>query len=231
VPSLMRSTADIVHAAQWAALRGWLDSVPAGHRQRTSVLDGWTVDHVVLHLARSLDALADVGPLGAVADDTLAVQTVGSYLAGFRRHSAEIAETVRRVAATSSGDRAAEWDAANAQAERSLAALGGTDPLLTARDGVIRLSDYLDTRIVELVVHAGDLARSLPDLPPPPVLPAALERVESVLRQAFREKAGVLGDHPVVVSMPAADFVDAAAGRKPVPEWLPSAVRSQFPLF
>lgn len=35
------------------------------------------------------------------------------------------------------------------------------DPVITTRFGTIALSDYLDTRLVELVVHTSDLAAAV----------------------------------------------------------------------
>lgn len=269
----MQSTADIVHAGQWGALRAWVESVPRDRRGDPSTLDGWTVDDLLSHLARSVDAIgalrpasasigrtaddgsvgrpADDGSVGRPADDgpadpdddiedtipltaipeTTTPLTIGAYLAAFSDRAEEIAEATKRAASASAADRSGELDAAYARAQRTLSALGDADPLVLARGGLIRLSDFIETRIIELVVHAGDLASSLPDLPPPPVLPAATDRVETVLRQAFRDKAGVLGDDAEVARMPAAEFIEVASGRAPVPDRLSAAVRSNFPLF
>ncbi|MGI8415101.1 MAG: maleylpyruvate isomerase N-terminal domain-containing protein [Nakamurella sp.] len=241
-PQMPHSTADIVHAAQWAALRVWVDSVPPAAREQPSVLDRWTVDDLLSHLARSVDAIAALRPAGSddpaadptgsaatvAADPTL---TIAEYLAGFSERAEETADTTRRAAAASAADRGGELDAAFAQAQRTLAALGRSDPLVRARGGTIRLSDFMETRIVELVVHAGDLHRSLPGLLSPPILPAAVDRVEAVLRQAFRERAGVLGDDTDVAAMPAGEFIEVASGRVKPPQRLPAAVRCEFPVF
>lgn len=251
----MQSTADIVHAGQWGALRAWVESIPGDRRGDPSNRDGWTVDDLLSHLARSVDAIAALRPVvGAIGrrpdddaadpddsiEDTIPLTavpetsmplTVGAYLAGFSDRAEEIAEMTKRAASASAADRSGELDAAYAQAQRTLSALGDGDPLVQARGGLIRLSDFIETRIIELVVHAGDLARSLPDLPPPPLLPAAVDRVESVLRQAFRDKAGASGDDPDVDRMPAAEFIDVASGRAAVPDRLPAAAQSEFPLF
>lgn len=241
-PQMAHSTADIVHAAQWAALRVWVDSVPPAARRQPSVIDGWTVDDLLSHLARSVDAIAALRP--AVSDDPTAeptgseatgdqdpTLTIAEYLAGFSERAEETADTTRLAAAASAADRGGELDAAFAQAQRTLAALGRSDPLVRAKGGTIRLSDFMETRIVELVVHAGDLHWSLPDLISPPILPAAINRVEAVLRQAFRERAGVLADDTDVAAMAAEEFIQVASGRVPVPKRLPAAVRSVFPLF
>ncbi|MDQ2846861.1 MAG: maleylpyruvate isomerase N-terminal domain-containing protein [Actinomycetota bacterium] len=238
---MAHSTADIVHAAQWAALRVWVDSVPPAARRQPSVLDGWTVDDLLSHLARSVDAIAALRPAGSdptaeptggeATGDQDPTLTIAEYLAGFSERAEETADTTKRAAAASAADRGGELDAAFAQAQRTLAALGRSDPLVRAKGGTIRLSDFMETRIVELVVHAADLHRSLPDLLSPPLLPAAVDRVEAVLRQAFRERAGVPGDDTDVAAMAADEFIQMASGRLPAPMRLPAAVRSEFPLF
>lgn len=257
----MDSTADIVHAAQWGALRAWVEVIPAADRRRDSVLDGWTVDDLLSHLARTLDSIAALRPVasGELAeaaaqadpqraggprkpagtkrsggahersDDTLL--TVADYLRGFAARREETLQNTRKAAASSQADRSGELDAAYAQCQRTLTALGGGDPLVRVRGGIMQLSDFLETRIIELVVHAGDLHRSLPELPAPPVLPAALSRAETTLRAAFLETAGVLGGDTDVARLPAEEFIAVAAGRIEPPETLPAAVRSEFPLF
>ncbi|WP_029138017.1 maleylpyruvate isomerase N-terminal domain-containing protein [Nakamurella lactea] len=241
----MESTADIVHAAQWGALRAWADGLTAADRRRASVLEGWTVDDLLSHLARTLDSIAALRPVASGelaraahragdgaelgADDTLL--TVAGYLGGFAARKQETADNTRKAAASSRADRAGELDAGYAAAQRTLTALGGGDPLVRVRGGIMQLSDFLETRIIELVVHADDLRRSLPERPAPPVLPAAVDRAESTLRAAFLETAGVLGGDTEVARMPAEEFIAVAAGRTPPPDRLPAAVRSEFPLF
>lgn len=241
----MESTVDIVHAAQWAALRAWVDTVGDQDRQRPSVLDGWTVDELLSHLARSVDAIAALRPVASrelmpATDDTTAddagddvtLLTVADFLGGFADRKDDVAEQTRRAAAASRSDRGGELDAAFAQSQRTLSALGMSDPLVKVHGGIMQLSDFLETRIIELVLHADDLHRSLPDLPTPPaLLPAAVQRAESVLRQVFLETAGVLGGDTEVARMAADEFIAVAAGRAEPPEHLPAAARSEFPLF
>ncbi len=59
-------------------------------------------------------------------------------------------------------------DADEGAAWRHLESFLPTDVVRAPR-GPIRLADYLVTRAIELVVHTDDLARSLPDQPPPPL--------------------------------------------------------------
>ena len=53
-----------------------------------------------------------------------------------------------------------------------MAAAGGLlsdDLVVTAPRGPLRVGDYLATRVNELVVHSGDLSRSVPEVEPVPV--------------------------------------------------------------
>jgi hypothetical protein len=58
-----------------------------------------------------------------------------------------------------------------------------------AGDLVLAIDDYLATRVVELVVHADDLAVSLGVDPPPPP-PAAARLAEHVLLDIARHRHG-----------------------------------------
>ena len=54
---------------------------------------------------------------------------------------------------------------------------------------VLTFSDYLTTRVVELVVHSGELAESL-GLPPPEFPPAVMNRVVEVLAGVALQRHG-----------------------------------------
>nr|WP_281361875.1 maleylpyruvate isomerase N-terminal domain-containing protein [Nakamurella aerolata] len=235
-------------AAQWGALRGWLQGISPAQRQQTSVLFGWSVDDVISHLARTLDAIAALRPApagtGAGTDpgaeaETVAAQdeparptlTVPQFLSGYSAGADDNAERTRAAAAASAADRLGELDAAWGQAQRTLAALGQYDPTVTVTGGTMRLTDFLQTRLIELVVHAGDLHRSLPEVAAPPLLPAAVERVEQTLRQGFEAKAGVLGADTELRRLPADEFILVATGRAEAPERIPAAVRGELPLW
>ncbi len=95
--------------------------------------------------------------------------TISAYVAGYAPAAADIAA----AATTHRDDRApgetlALLDADEDGAWQHLESFLPTDVVRAPR-GPIRLADYLVTRAVELVVHTDDLARSLPDRPPPPL--------------------------------------------------------------
>lgn len=157
-----------------AGLGGWLDahlgSVPPDSLAAPSVLDGWSVRDLVAHLVLVADSVVHLQPLPRSAP----VLSVAQYLASYPAGAEAIAERTRAVAA-STDDLAAEYEHRWRQAAERLDALG-TTPAVRARRGSIRLADFVLTRVVEVVVHADDLARSLPDLPPP-ALPEQAQRL------------------------------------------------------
>ena len=89
-----------------------------------------------------------------------------------------------------------------------LAVAGYDQGRVLARRGAMRTSDYLATRLIELVVHGDDLWRVL-RLGATPVIPEALRTVSTALAEAYRERTGV-------VLNPADDlaWVRAACGRQ-----------------
>lgn len=172
---------DALHA-QWHRLRGWVVAVVDDTVGTTpSVLDGWTVAELVAHVGRAMDALAVCVPLpgGTVP------LTLGEYLGTYVARATDIAETTRELALQVADDPVGWIDTRAAAAFRvldELAGSAGADPVVQARRGPVRLSAMTMSRVVELVVHADDLHRSVRRAPgagagPDPVDPAALDLV------------------------------------------------------
>jgi uncharacterized protein (TIGR03083 family) len=119
---------------------------------------------------------------------------------------------------------------AAAEAGRTLGALGAADRLVDTRRGPMLASAYLTTRVIELVVHAGDLHGSVPARPAPPVLPAARQHVLTALREALTARSA---DPDVLVAASDLDeqqFVDLATGRADPAAPVPEALRGLLPL-
>ena len=171
---------------QWGALRIWLGRLEPADLSRASVLDGWTVADLLAHLVRSFSTLPAVEP--APAD--VAPLTLNRYVSGYAAAAADIAEGTR-VLAGRLDEPLAALDRAWAAVPSALAALddGSRSSVVRAPRGPVRLADFVLSRVIELVVHADDLARSLGA--DAPLLPAAVAAVAGALEVAARERTSV----------------------------------------
>jgi uncharacterized protein (TIGR03083 family) len=162
-----------------AALQGWLAALLADpdppDLEAPSVLAGWSLRDLAAHLVLVADSVVHLQPLPASAP----VLSVAEYLSGYPAGAEVIAERTRALAASTDdlpGELGRRWG----QAWQRLDALGGV-PSVQARRGPIRLADFLVTRVLEMVVHADDLARSVPGRDSPPIPPQAERLVVRVL--------------------------------------------------
>ena len=147
---------------QWEHLRAWLDGVPPREARRLSALAGWTVVELVAHLGRSLQLVVACTP----ADRGTEPISLGRYIGQYATSAEEDAGATRDQAALEAADPLGALDRHAAQAfarldELRAGAEGTPDPVVLARRGPVRLSDLVVTRILELVVHGDDLARSI----------------------------------------------------------------------
>jgi uncharacterized protein (TIGR03083 family) len=160
------STVRQAYDAQWQVVRTWIDAIPDAALRRESVLNGWTVSDLVAHLGRVALSVARLQP------DTAAGKpiSVAAYVASYATRASEIAENTRRAGGGPDRTRTqltTFLDDSQTGAAKTLADLGPTDPVVHATGGPIRLSDFLATRCIELVVHTDDLARSASELAEP----------------------------------------------------------------
>jgi uncharacterized protein (TIGR03083 family) len=148
---------------QSRTVAGWLGGLADADFSRPSVLPGWDIRTLTGHLllihvgmARRLDSPSGAAPV-----------PLAEWVRRYRRDVTQIDALTR----DSAGDRpgpvlVAELVVAiDVLAERLL----GDVPLPQVIDsprGVTTLADHIATRVVELVVHADDLSRSLPERPP-----------------------------------------------------------------
>lgn len=157
-PSPELAAASAALRAQWATLRPWIAvHVDTASGALPSILAGWDVADLVAHVGRGMSALTAVEPAPA---GTVPL-ALGEYLAGYGAGAAVIAQTTRELTTTIAPDPLAAIDAFAAAAFARLDALGPHEQVVVARRGPIRLSDMVASRVVELVVHADDLFRSL----------------------------------------------------------------------
>ena len=195
---------------QWELLRAWLDELPDDLSDAPSSLPGWSVADLVAHLGRSLDALKACEPQPA---DTEPI-TLGEYLGGDAPTADRMSTVTKELARTIAGDPLGALDEL---AEKAFARLdelssAGEDAVVLARRGPILLRDFAMTRLIELVVHAYDLARELPL--PVPVDPTARTLVAEALLDVLRRRSGadvVIGDETAWVKL-ASGRLDWAEG-------------------
>jgi len=163
-------------------LDGWLGDLEPSRWTGASVLPGLSLADLVAHLVTGQDTVAATlsVPPAVPTDRATASLPVGDYLAAL----GPTAERLRDRA----GDRTpaqllGSFRSASARAAQAVdAALGtdrtgGPDPanrVVAGPAGPLRAGDFLATRVLELVVHADDLGRSVPELAPPGLDPTAL---------------------------------------------------------
>lgn len=163
------TTAAHLLAQQWTTLRTWLglllddadDDGLWALPHSPSALPGLTVTELVAHLGRAMDALAVTRP----AEPGTVPLTLAEYLGTYPERATEIAQVTREIAADISDAPLPAVDAMAAAAFARLAELGPDDQVVQARRAPITLSDMVVSRLIELVVHGDDLARSVPPRP------------------------------------------------------------------
>jgi uncharacterized protein (TIGR03083 family) len=178
------ATSSALLQQQWRVLRPWLKDAlddDAAALSAPSALPQFTVGELLAHVARAMDALAVCEP----AVPGLHPVTLGEYLGGYAessRHEASAAGTEPRPLAAL--ERAA--DAALTTLER----LGPDDRVIQTRRAPLLLSDMVVTRLLELVVHADDLERSVHRAGESPVDRESLELVSRALLNIVVARGG-----------------------------------------
>jgi hypothetical protein len=191
--------------SQWVALRGWIESSGLlAHAGEQSVLEAWNVHELVTHIGRSFLDFPVLGP--AVGADP---RSIREYISAYGAAAREIADGTKQLARSFSGDVLAGIDNCARLGFRALDALHAD--VVRGPRGTITRDDFILTRVIELVVHGDDLARSAPEVPRPPLLDAAVAAVSKALAQAYVEVTGreppELGDD--------LDWIRSATGRVP----------------
>jgi uncharacterized protein (TIGR03083 family) len=171
---------------QLAALAGWLRALPVGVEETQSRLPGWTVGELAFHTTEVpqalLAALAAPPPGGRP-------MSIAAYTASWRTAAAEIESRERAGAQGVGVEDVIERHLSAAAALHRAFDAAGTDPVVAGRRGPIRASDFLVTRVNELVVHSLDLSASLPELEPVAIDRAALGVACRMLAAILAERA------------------------------------------
>lgn len=213
-PTMTGVAKRVVPADLWATVsdaylvvRDWVGVLDEAVFRTPSVLDGWTVGDLAAHTSRSASTLPG---LGVAARGTTPL-SVADYIARYAAGGAAVADRGR--SAVGGADRTVE-DVVTAMTEGLAAAsevVNGWagDPVIAGAVGPIRASDYVVTRLLEVAVHADDLARSVPDVPPPAVPKPATRLAVRTLLDVLAER------HPgrsVEVRVPPFAAVQAVEG-------------------
>ncbi len=178
-----RPTAAAALLEQSRAVNTWLSDLPAGDYARPTVLEGWDVRLLTAHLLLVVRGAARV--LGQPSREK--PLTAAAFVARYRTSVDAIAASTAETAGTDPGPvLAAALGEAVAALETALAE--PHPPVLAAPRGPFRAEDWIETRIVELVVHADDLNRTFVDRDPVPLVRSALGRTMRTLVQVLAER-------------------------------------------
>jgi uncharacterized protein (TIGR03083 family) len=191
---------------QSRTVRDWLQALPAEAFEIGSVLPGWDVRLLAGHLV-----VVHTGLLQSLGRPSSARPVALSELVSrYRREVAAVTRVTLDAASDTPGPALVQaLDAAVGELTTALDPAAFLPAVVQTLRGPTQLEDFLATRIVEVVVHADDLSRSLPDLPP-----ITLHR--EALGRATRTLAAILADrHPgrsVEVRVPPYAAVQCAIG-------------------
>ena len=183
--ALTRSAESLLEQSR--TVLAWLRELPPEEFSTPSVLPGWDVrtltGHLVLihaGLARILDRPSRSAPV-----------PLPEWVRRYRRDVDQITELTTSTSGYHPGpELVVQLEAAVEELESRLLTDGPLPPVLDSPRGATSLPDFLATRVVEVVVHADDLSRSLPGHPP-----IVLHR--RALSLCSRTLASVLsGQHP-----------------------------------
>ncbi len=180
-----------------------LDELTEQEMARPSVLPGWSVRDLAAHLVVVADSVRHLEPLPTNAG----VLSIGEYLSGYADRADRITGLTQEAAAELTDIPAGyheRWEEGLAH----LSALQGAEKVL-ARRGAARLADLVATRLIELVVHGDDLARSVPARPPAALPPRAHRLVARVLLDVLAARQP---GHAVEVRVPPVAVVQCMPG-------------------
>jgi hypothetical protein len=190
--------------SQWSALRGWIESSGLlRHAQEQSVLEAWNVHELITHLGRSFLEIPVLGPAPGAQPRSLR-----EILSGYEGAAQEIADGTKQLARSFADDVLSGIDNCARLGFRALDGLR-TD-VIRGRQGAITRDDFIVTRLIELVVHGDDLARSVPQIVAPPLLDGPVAAVSGAFAQVYAEATGrdpEVADH--------LEWLRAATGRIP----------------
>jgi uncharacterized protein (TIGR03083 family) len=160
----------------------WLRQLDGSTLSQPSVLSGWTVRQLAGHLVYAHRTLRE----SLARPSSERPLPIYVYVRGYRPNAEAIFGASRAAAEVPDVVGALEEEIGACGS----ALAGHTSPVVLGPRGPITVADMLRTRIIELVVHSDDLARSVPDREP-------VELRRPALAGATRTLAEILaGQHP-----------------------------------
>lgn len=165
--------------AQAGGLADWCEVAQvAEHLDRPTPLPGWTVRELLAHLSLGIGLSRGV----TTAAPGAVPLSFGEYVRAYPPAADQIAADTVALAAELGADLVGGFRRTVAASLAHLDATPGE--VLQARRGPVGRGDYVLTRLLELVVHADDLARAL-DRADLPLLSDAVEAVADALATAY----------------------------------------------
>jgi uncharacterized protein (TIGR03083 family) len=165
---------------QGRTVQQWLAALPPQDFARASVLPGWDVRTLTGHLI-----LIHAG-LTRLLGKPSAKRPLPTYefVRRYRRDVAMITEATRAVTTDHTGPELVDQlGAALDGLEQALSDEASQPSVLDTPRGPATVGDFIATRIVEVVVHADDLSRSLAEREPITLRRAALSRCTRTLAE------------------------------------------------
>ena len=177
-----RPTAADALLDQAQALHDWLQRLPDDAYDRPTVLPDWDTRTLVGHLVLIIRGLTRVLALPSKEKPLPAY----AYVATYRRSVDAIAASTAETTADRSGPELTTH--LGQEIESAATALTAKHPpTLAGPRGPIRAEDWIETRLVDLVVHADDLNRTFGDREPVPLVRSALGRTMRALATMLAE--------------------------------------------
>ncbi|HEY7048788.1 MAG TPA: sterol carrier family protein [Jatrophihabitantaceae bacterium] len=167
---------------QRATITDWLSDLPDAAYTLPSVLPGWDVRQLTGHVLYAVTGTIERMSTRGDGPPT----PVAEYVRRYRPNAEAIAQRAVEIA----GDRSAAELLSALRDEPDLA-LDAVTPatVLQGPRGPIRADDWLATRVVEMVAHADDLSRSMPDRTPVPLVRPALATATRLLAEILAAQA------------------------------------------
>lgn len=162
---------------QWHDLRTWVISLDADDEllASDSALPNWSIRDLIAHVGLALSGLNRI----EVADEQAGpVASLAEYIALYSKRADAISHSTHEAVRIFGADLLSEVDRLGSHA---IAALDGLRAqaanghlVVQTSHGALQLRDYVASRLLELVIHADDLDRSLSQMPSSPINPHAL---------------------------------------------------------